>query len=135
MDLNNPLIGINKESTLEQPVEDEVKYQKKLSKYAIFYFVFLILHLTEFIVLELVYSYEILRKTFPVGNYLVYLTYLHGLMQTFYVIVCITEILGYNRSEWVKSNIPKVRHWMFGSLAFPIANFVGSRNLLDTCVF
>jgi hypothetical protein len=56
-------------------------------------------------------------------------------MQTFYIAVCVTELFFYDRSDWVKQKIPKVRHWMYGSLALPIAYFVSRKKKISYRIY
>jgi hypothetical protein len=107
----------------------------QLSKHPIFYSVFLILNIIEFIILQFVFELDKASAKFPVGIFFVYLTILHGLLQTFYLAICVTELFLYDRSDWVKEKIPRIRHWMFGSLAFPVANFVGCKFFSPLCFF
>jgi hypothetical protein len=111
-----------------QPLLHEKEDRSPISKYIWFYSIFFILNMNEFIIFQLVFGEN--SQKYPVGSFLVYLTNLHGLFQTFYYIVCLIEGIFYNRSEWVKLNIPKARNWMFGSIAFPVANFVGCKSLI-----
>jgi hypothetical protein len=115
------------QSLLHQKEEQD---KSPLTKYIWFYSIFVILNLSEFIILQFVFGFEEINRKYPVGSFLVYLTNLHGIFQTFYYSICIIEGIFFTRSEWVRLKIPRIRHWIFGSIAFPFANFVGCKKII-----
>lgn len=95
-----------------------------LTPYLEFYLLAFLLDFINFICFPFYLDTEA-NSVFPVGGNLVYMTLWHGILQTLYLSLCLLDGLYADTIPWVRHYVSPWRHWMFSSVAFPLATFVG----------